>query len=183
MPLWWIHRLDSCGRKPAKNKTRSASTWEFIDYHARKTCTRRGRARCGQQGPAVLKQTRASGARFVEIDVKAEGSGGYARELTDEEKQQQVAVLAKHVAEADVALVIGANDVVNPSARSNPESPIYGMPILNADYADNVIVIKRGQGKGFSGVENALFFADNTRMLYGDGQAMVGELIHAVKDL
>ena len=83
--------------------------------------------------------------------------------------------------QADVALVIGANDVVNPSARSNPESPIYGMPILNADHANNVIVIKRGQGKGFSGVENALFFADNTRMLYGDGQAMVAELIHAVK--
>ena len=84
---------------------------------------------------------------------------------------------------ADVALVIGANDVVNPVARSNPESPIYGMPILNADQAKNVIVIKRGQGKGFSGVENALFFADNTRMLYGDGQAMVGELIQAVKEV
>jgi NAD(P) transhydrogenase subunit beta len=86
-------------------------------------------------------------------------------------------------AQADVALVIGANDVVNPTARSNPDSPIYGMPILNADYAQNIIVIKRGQGKGFSGVENALFFADNTRMLYGDGQAMVGELIQSIKEL
>ena len=85
--------------------------------------------------------------------------------------------------QTDVALVIGANDVVNPMARSNPESPIYGMPILDVDQAKNVIVIKRGQGKGFSGVENALFFADNTRMLYGDGQAMVGELIQAVKEL
>jgi NAD(P) transhydrogenase subunit beta len=83
----------------------------------------------------------------------------------------------------DVALVIGANDVVNPMARSNPDSPIYGMPILNADQAKNVVVIKRGQGKGFSGVENALFYGDNTRMLYGDGQAMVGELIQAVKEL
>ncbi len=86
-------------------------------------------------------------------------------------------------AQTDVALVIGANDVVNPMARSNPDSPIYGMPILNADQARNIIVIKRGQGKGFSGVENALFFADNTRMLYGDGQAMTGELIHAIKQL
>jgi len=86
-------------------------------------------------------------------------------------------------AQADVALVIGANDVVNPTARSNPDSPIYGMPILNADQAQNIVVIKRGQGKGFSGVENALFFADNTRMLYGDGQAMVGELIQAIKTL
>jgi len=85
--------------------------------------------------------------------------------------------------QTDVALVIGANDVVNPTARTNPDSPIYGMPILNADQAKNVIVIKRGQGKGFSGVENALFFGDNTRMLYGDGQAMVGELIEAVKQL
>jgi NAD(P) transhydrogenase subunit beta len=85
--------------------------------------------------------------------------------------------------QADVALVIGANDVVNPMARNNPESPIYGMPILNADQAKNVIVIKRGQGKGFSGVENGLFFAENTRMLYGDGQAMIGELIQAIKQL
>jgi len=85
--------------------------------------------------------------------------------------------------QTDVALVIGANDVVNPSARTNPDSPIYGMPILDADKAHNVIVIKRGQGKGFSGVENALFFGDNTRMLYGDGQAMAGELIQAIKEL
>ncbi|MDH3888194.1 MAG: NAD(P)(+) transhydrogenase (Re/Si-specific) subunit beta, partial [Gammaproteobacteria bacterium] len=85
--------------------------------------------------------------------------------------------------QTDVSLVIGANDVVNPTARTNPESPIFGMPILNADQSKNVIVIKRGQGKGFSGVENALFFGDNTRMLYGDGQAMANELIEAVKEL
>jgi len=82
---------------------------------------------------------------------------------------------------ADVALVIGANDVVNPSARTDKSSPIYGMPILNADKAKNVIVIKRGQGTGFSGVENALFYLDNTRMLYGDGQAKAAELVQAVK--
>jgi len=84
---------------------------------------------------------------------------------------------------ADVALIIGANDVVNPVARTDPSSPIYGMPILNADYAKNVIVIKRGQGAGFSGIENALFFLDQTRMLYGDGQEMASELIQAVKSL
>jgi NAD(P) transhydrogenase subunit beta len=81
----------------------------------------------------------------------------------------------------DVALVIGANDVVNPVARTDKSSPIYGMPILNADKSKNVIVIKRGQGTGFSGIENALFFLDNTRMLYGDGQKAVAELIAAVK--
>ncbi len=84
---------------------------------------------------------------------------------------------------ADVALVIGANDVVNPIARSDPSSPIFGMPILDADKAKNCIVVKRGQGAGFSGIENMLFFLDNTRMLYGDGQKMAAELIQAVKTL
>jgi NAD(P) transhydrogenase subunit beta len=82
---------------------------------------------------------------------------------------------------ADVALIIGANDVVNPDARANRASPIFGMPILNADKAKNVIVIKRGQGQGFSGIDNALFVLDQTRMLYGDAQAAVGQLIQAVK--
>jgi NAD(P) transhydrogenase subunit beta len=84
---------------------------------------------------------------------------------------------------ADVALVIGANDVVNPVARTNPDSPIYGMPILDADKAQNTIVIKRGRGSGFSGIENHLFYADNTRMLYGDGQKAVAELIAGIKQL
>jgi H+-translocating NAD(P) transhydrogenase subunit beta len=84
---------------------------------------------------------------------------------------------------ADVAIVIGANDVVNPVARTDPDSPIYGMPILNADQAKNVIVIKRGRGAGFSGIENHLFYADNTRMLYGDGQKAASELIAAIKDI
>jgi H+-translocating NAD(P) transhydrogenase subunit beta len=85
--------------------------------------------------------------------------------------------------QADVVLVIGANDVVNPAARNDPNSPIYGMPILNADKARNVIVVKRGKGTGFSGIENALFFLDNTRMLYGDGQAVASQLIAEVKQL
>jgi H+-translocating NAD(P) transhydrogenase subunit beta len=82
---------------------------------------------------------------------------------------------------ADVALIIGANDVVNPVARTDRNSPIYGMPILNADKAKNVIVIKRGQGAGFSGIENALFYLDNTRMLYGDAQSAASALIAAIK--
>ncbi|HYW03506.1 MAG TPA: NAD(P)(+) transhydrogenase (Re/Si-specific) subunit beta [Gammaproteobacteria bacterium] len=85
-------------------------------------------------------------------------------------------------ATADVALVIGANDVVNPVAKTDPNSPIYGMPILNVDQAKNVIVVKRGQGTGFSGIENALFTLDNTRMLYGDGQKVASDLVAAVKE-
>ncbi|MBS0553350.1 MAG: NAD(P)(+) transhydrogenase (Re/Si-specific) subunit beta, partial [Proteobacteria bacterium] len=86
-------------------------------------------------------------------------------------------------AQADVALVIGANDVVNPVARTDKSSPIYGMPILNADMAQNVIVVKRGKGAGYSGIENALFYKDNCRMLYGSAQQAIGEVIQHVKAL
>lgn len=86
-------------------------------------------------------------------------------------------------ATTDVALIVGANDVVNPAARTDPNSPIYGMPILNADYAKNVVVIKRGKGTGFSGIENHLFFADNTRMLYGDAQQATSDLITNIKEI
>ncbi len=85
--------------------------------------------------------------------------------------------------QCDVALVIGANDVVNPVARTDKSSPIYGMPILDADMAQNVIVVKRGKGAGYSGVENALFYTDNCRMLYGDAQPVVGEIIQQLKAL
>jgi len=86
-------------------------------------------------------------------------------------------------AQTDVVLVIGANDVVNPDARSNKSSPIYGMPILDVDKARNVIVIKRGKGTGFSGVENVLFFFENCTMLYGDGRKVGGDLVASVKAL
>ncbi len=85
--------------------------------------------------------------------------------------------------QADVALVIGANDVVNPVARIDKSSPIYGMPILDADKAQNVIVIKRGKGAGYSGIENALFYAENTRMLYGSAQQAVSAVILHIKEM
>lgn len=83
----------------------------------------------------------------------------------------------------DVAIVIGANDVVNPVAKTDPASPIYGMPILDVSASKNVIVIKRGKGTGFAGIENALFYQDNTRMLFMDGQAAGAALLAALKEL
>ena len=81
----------------------------------------------------------------------------------------------------DVAVVIGANDVVNPDARDNPKSPIAGMPIIEVDRAQNVVVLKRGKGKGFSGLENPLFFKANTGMLYGDAKSSLTKLAQAVQ--
>jgi NAD(P) transhydrogenase subunit beta len=84
---------------------------------------------------------------------------------------------------ADVALVIGANDVVNPAARTDKSSPIFGMPILNADKAKKVYVVKRGEGKGYAGIVNALFYGDNCDMVYGDAQAVLVKMIEAVRGL
>ncbi|HSW42724.1 MAG TPA: NAD(P)(+) transhydrogenase (Re/Si-specific) subunit beta [Patescibacteria group bacterium] len=83
----------------------------------------------------------------------------------------------------DVALVIGANDVVNPAARNDPGSPIYGMPILNADHARSVIVMKRGMGSGFAGIENELFYNPRTAMLFGDAKGTLQKLVHEVKSV
>jgi H+-translocating NAD(P) transhydrogenase subunit beta len=81
----------------------------------------------------------------------------------------------------DVAVVIGANDVVNPAARHDTNSPIYGMPILDVDYAKTVIVMKRSMNPGFAGIDNELFFGDNTRMLFGDARKSLTALIQQVK--
>jgi NAD(P) transhydrogenase subunit beta len=86
-------------------------------------------------------------------------------------------------ATTDVALVIGANDVVNPAARTDKTSPIFGMPVLNADKARQVYVVKRGQGKGYAGIVNALFYGDNCDMVYGDAKAVLVEMIEAVRGL
>ena len=81
----------------------------------------------------------------------------------------------------DIALVVGANDVVNPAARSDRGSPIYGMPILDADHAKNVIVLKRSMNPGFAGIDNELFYAANTQMLFGDARKSLTQLTEALK--
>ncbi len=85
------------------------------------------------------------------------------------------------MATVDVAVVIGANDVVNPAARENPESPLYGMPVINVDHAKTCLVLKRSLNPGFAGVDNPLFFAENTRMLFGDAKANVAALVAELK--
>ena len=82
----------------------------------------------------------------------------------------------------DVAVVIGANDVVNPAARQDESSPIYGMPIINVDYARTVIVLKRSMASGFAGVDNPLFVGENTRMLFGDAKASLSAVLSEFKE-
>ena len=86
-------------------------------------------------------------------------------------------------ATTDVTLVIGANDVTNPDARSNEGSPIYGMPILDVDKSEQVVVLKRSMNTGFAGIDNPLFYNENTSLLFGDAKASVQEVLAAVKDL
>jgi NAD(P) transhydrogenase subunit beta len=82
----------------------------------------------------------------------------------------------------DVAIVIGANDVVNPAAREDKTSPIYGMPIINVDQARSVFVLKRSMASGFAGIENPLFFLPNTRMIFGDAKHTVNALVTQFKE-
>ncbi len=98
------------------------------------------------------------------------------------EKLKEMDEINPSFAQTDVVLVIGANDVVNPLARTDPTSPIAGMPILNVDQAKTVVVIKRSLSPGFAGIPNPLFAADNCLMFFGDGKRAILDLVAALKE-
>ena len=100
----------------------------------------------------------------------------------DYDKLKEMDTINPTFSQTDVSIVIGANDIVNPDARTNPTSPIAGMPILNVDKSTSVVVIKRSLSPGFAGIPNPLFAGDNTLMLFGDGKKVVLDLTAAVKD-
>jgi NAD(P) transhydrogenase subunit beta len=97
------------------------------------------------------------------------------------EKLREMDDINPEFAETDVAIVIGANDVVNPAARTDPSSPIAGMPILDVDKARTVVVVKRSLSPGFAGIPNPLFAADNTLMYFADGKKAILDLVAALK--
>jgi H+-translocating NAD(P) transhydrogenase subunit beta len=130
---------------------------------------------------------RASGERRVAlIPADIEKLNSKARFLVESgvpyDKLIDMDEINERFVEADVAIVVGANDVVNPAARTNPASPIFGMPILKVEDAKSVLVLKRGKGKGFSGVENDLFVGPKTSMLFGDARQSLLDLGLQVKE-
>ncbi len=99
------------------------------------------------------------------------------------ERLQEMDEINPKLANTDVVVVIGANDVVNPAAKTDPSSPIYGMPILEVDQAKHVIILKRGMSAGYAGIENELFYFPKTRMLFGDAKSSLQKLVSEVKDI
>jgi NAD(P) transhydrogenase subunit beta len=99
------------------------------------------------------------------------------------EKMIEMEEINDRFSDIDVAIVIGANDVVNPAAKRDPSSPIFGMPVLNVDQARRVFVLKRGKGTGFAGIENALFFEEKTSLIFGDAKATLQKLVTEMKSL
>jgi len=132
----------------------------------------------------VKEQVISLGGKFIEVEGAREdaAAGGYAVEQTEEFKEKPQQLIFDHVSRSDVVVIIGANDVVNPVARTDPKSPIAGMPIIDVDKARTVAVIKRSLSPGFAGIPNPLFAAENTLMLFGDGQKMILEISRAIKE-
>ncbi|MEQ9379693.1 MAG: NAD(P)(+) transhydrogenase (Re/Si-specific) subunit beta, partial [Pirellulales bacterium] len=101
----------------------------------------------------------------------------------DYDKMIEMDAINPQFEKVDIVLVIGANDVVNPLARTDPNSPIAGMPVLDVDKARTVIIVKRSLSPGFAGIPNPLFAADNSLMLFGDGQKIILDLVSALEEV
>ena len=123
-------------------------------------------------------------ARYISPELKITFTGGrtygHPRE-TAAFNAKRYRWVKKKMERTDVVLILGANDVVNPDARTNKASPLYGMPIINADFAKNTIVVKRSMNTGFAGTDNPLFYKDNNRMLFGDAKKVLTSLIAELK--
>ena len=178
---------------PGRVKSTSA---EEVDDALRRGAPRGHRARLRPRGLAGAAPGAGSGeparvaraSRWSTPSTRSRaGCPGHMNVLlaeadVDYDKLKEMDAVNPSFEQTDVSLVIGANDIVNPDARTDPASPIAGMPILNVDQSRTVVVIKRSLSPGFAGVPNPLFAADNTLMFFGDGKQAVLDLIAAVKD-
>jgi len=135
----------------------------------------------------LLLESKGVSVRYAIHPVAGRMPGHMNVLLAESDVQYEKLVEMEHInpdmPNVDVAIVIGANDVVNPAAYDDPGSPIYGMPIINAHLSKNIIILKRGMGKGYAGIENFLFFNDKTRMLFGDAKSSLQKLTNEIKSM
>lgn len=135
----------------------------------------------------LLLESKGVNVRYAIHPVAGRMPGHMNVLLAESDVQYEKLVEMEHInpdmPNVDVAIVIGANDVVNPAAYDDPGSPIYGMPIINAHHAKNIIILKRGMGKGYAGIENFLFFNEKTRMLFGDAKSSLQKLVNEIKSM
>ena len=139
-----------------------------------------------KQSPTVGARARRSKCRSIVLKTMlttllAEGNWLLAEANVPYDQLVEMEDINPRIDNVDVAVVIGANDVVNPAARNDENSPIYGMPIINVDQARTVFVLKRSMASGFSGVDNPLFFGENTRMLFGDAKDSISSVVAEFK--
>ena len=144
-------------------------------------CSLGAQVRGSDVRPEVADQVRSMGAQFVPLPSAQEvSSDGYAKEMDADQAAAANALYARQAAESDVVLIIGANDTVNPAAKE-PGSPIAGMPVPHVWEASRVIVFKRSMATGYAGVNNPLFFRENSSMLFGDAKDTVKAIIRALE--